>query len=132
MDRRSFLKTSALGGTAAAAATLAAPAYAQGNVKLTMVASWPRGFAGVWDAAERVAASVNAMSGGSLLIELKAAGELVGALEVFDAVSSGQADIYLGRLLLCRATPGAGVLYGCALWHDGAGIHGLVLQPGRH
>ena len=94
MDRRSFLKTSALGGTAAAAATLAAPAYAQGNVKLTMVASWPRGFAGVWDAAERVAASVNAMSGGSLQIELKAAGELVGALEVFDAVSSGQADIY--------------------------------------
>ena len=45
MDRRSFLKTSALGGTAAAAATLAAPAYAQGNRTLTMVTSWPRGFA---------------------------------------------------------------------------------------
>jgi anaerobic selenocysteine-containing dehydrogenase len=29
MDRRSFLKTSALGGTAAAATTLAAPAVAQ-------------------------------------------------------------------------------------------------------
>ena len=37
MDRRSFLKTSALGGTAAAASTLAAPAYAQGKRTLTMV-----------------------------------------------------------------------------------------------
>ena len=46
MDRRSFLKTSALGGGAAAATTLAAPAYAQGNRTLTMVCTWPRGLAG--------------------------------------------------------------------------------------
>jgi TRAP-type mannitol/chloroaromatic compound transport system substrate-binding protein len=37
MDRRSFLRTSALGGSAAAAATLAAPAIAQGREQLTMV-----------------------------------------------------------------------------------------------
>ncbi|WP_438976249.1 twin-arginine translocation signal domain-containing protein, partial [Roseicyclus sp.] len=43
MDRRSFLRTSALGGTAAAATTLAAPAYAQGNRTLTMVTSVPDG-----------------------------------------------------------------------------------------
>lgn len=96
MDRRSFLRTSALGGTAAAASTLAAPAYAasHGNVKLTMVTSWGRGLAGVFDAAEKVANDVNAMSDGSLTIDVKAAGELVGAFEVFDAVTSGQADIY--------------------------------------
>ena len=36
MDRRSFLRTSALGGGAAAASTLAAPAYATGKRTLTM------------------------------------------------------------------------------------------------
>ena len=96
MDRRSFLKTSALGGSAAAATTLAAPAYAasHGKTKLTMVTSWGRGLAGVFDAAQKVADNVNAMSGGSLEIEVKAAGELVGAFEVFDAVTAGQADMY--------------------------------------
>ena len=97
MDRRSFLKTSAMGGTAAAAAsTLAAPAYAQGNRTLTLVTTWGRGLAGVHDAAQRAADTITAMSGGSLTIDLKAAGELVGAFEVFDAVTSGQADMYHG------------------------------------
>ncbi|MGR3468724.1 MAG: TRAP transporter substrate-binding protein [Shimia sp.] len=92
MDRRSFLKTSALGGATAA---LAAPAIAGGHARtLTMVTSWGRGLAGVFDAAERVANSINEMSDGSLNVEIKAAGELVGAFEVFDAVTSGQADMY--------------------------------------
>ena len=56
MDRRSFLRTSALGGSAAAATSLAAPAIAQGNRTLTMVTTWGRGLAGVHDAAQRVAA----------------------------------------------------------------------------
>ncbi len=95
MDRRSFLKNAGIGaGAAAATTTLAAPAIAQGKTKLTMVTSWGRGLAGVFDAAQRVADNVNAMSDGSLEIEVKAAGELVGAFEVFDAVSSGQADMY--------------------------------------
>jgi len=94
MDRRSFLKNSALGGSAAAAATLAAPAYAQGKRTLTMVTSWGRGLAGVFDAAQRCADNITEMSGGSLTIDIKAAGELVGAFEVFDAVTSGQADMY--------------------------------------
>ncbi len=92
MDRRSFLKTTALGG---ATATLAAPAIAAGHARtLTMVTSWGRGLAGVFDAAQRAADSINAMSDGSLNVEIKAAGELVGAFEVFDAVTSGQADMY--------------------------------------
>ena len=96
MDRRSFLKNSALGGTAAAATALAAPAYAAGHRTLTMVTTWGRGLAGVHDAAQRAADTITAMSGGSLTIDLKAAGELVGAFEVFDAVTSGQADMYHG------------------------------------
>ncbi|MEL7082072.1 MAG: twin-arginine translocation signal domain-containing protein, partial [Pseudomonadota bacterium] len=94
MDRRSFLKTSALGGGAAAATTLAAPAYAQGKRTLTMVTSWGRGLAGVFDAAERAATSVTELTDGQLTVDIKAAGELVGAFEVFDAVTSGQADMY--------------------------------------
>jgi len=94
MDRRSFLRTSALGGTAAAASTLAAPVYAQGKRKLTLVTSWGRGLAGVFDAAQKSADNINAISDGTLEIEVKAAGELVGAFEVFDAVTSGQADMY--------------------------------------
>ncbi|MBN2905880.1 MAG: ABC transporter substrate-binding protein [Rhodobacteraceae bacterium] len=97
MDRRSFLRTSALGGTAAAAAgTLAAPAYAQGKRTLTLVTTWGRGLAGVHDAAQRCADTITAMTDGDLTVDLKAAGELVGAFEVFDAVTSGQADMYHG------------------------------------
>ena len=96
MDRRSFLRTSALGGSAAAATTLAAPAYAQGNRTLTLVTTWGRGLAGVHDAAQRAADTITAMTDGQLTVDLKAAGELVGAFEVFDAVTSGQADMYHG------------------------------------
>ena len=96
MDRRSFLRTSALGGSAAAATALAAPAIAQGARTLTLVTTWGRGLAGVHDSAQRVADNITAMSDGSLTVDLKAAGELVGAFEVFDAVTSGQADMYHG------------------------------------
>ena len=96
MDRRSFIKKTGLGlGSAAAATTIAAPAVAQSTRKLTMVTTWGRGLAGVHDAAQRVVDNINAMSD-TLEVELKAAGELVGAFEVFDAVSSGQADMYHG------------------------------------
>lgn len=97
MDRRSFLTKAAVGGaTAAAASTLAAPMYAQGKRTLTLVTTWGRGLAGVHDAAQRCADMITAMTDGELTIDLKAAGELVGAFEVFDAVTSGQADMYHG------------------------------------
>ncbi len=96
MDRRSFLKKSTIGGAAAGATALAAPAYAQGNRTLTLVTTWGRGLAGVHDSAQRAADSITAMSDGALTVDLKAAGELVGAFEVFDAVTSGQADMYHG------------------------------------
>jgi TRAP-type mannitol/chloroaromatic compound transport system substrate-binding protein len=94
MERRKFLTGTALAG-AGAASVLATPAIAQGREKLTMVTTWGRGLAGVFDAAQRVADSVNAMSDGTLEIEVKAQGELVTGLPaVFDAVTSGQADLY--------------------------------------
>ena len=97
MDRRSFLTKAAVGGaTAAAATTLAAPMYAQGNRTLTLVTTWGRGLAGVHDSAQRSADMITALTDGQLTVDLKAAGELVGAFEVFDAVAAGQADMYHG------------------------------------
>lgn len=97
MDRRSFLRNSTLGaGAAAAASTLAAPAIAQGQRTLTLVTTWGRGLAGVHDSAQYFADALTAVTDGQLTVDVKAAGELVGAFEVFDAVSAGQADIYHG------------------------------------
>ena len=99
MSRRKFLKGSA--GAAAGAAAVAgtgiitgAPAIAQGREKLVLVTSWGRGLAGVHDAAQRFADSVNTMSEGTLEIDLKANGELVSGFGQFDAVTAGQADMY--------------------------------------
>ena len=47
MDRRSFLRASTVGGAAAAASTLAAPAVAQGRTTCVIVSTWPRGFPGL-------------------------------------------------------------------------------------
>ncbi|MEO0497377.1 MAG: TRAP transporter substrate-binding protein [Pseudomonadota bacterium] len=94
MDRRSFIKGAGIAGGAAAASTLAAPAYAQGKVELTMVTSVPDGFAVFDDAAQTWIDNIQAMSDGQITINKMSAGSLVGAFEVFDAVSSGQADVY--------------------------------------
>ncbi len=95
MDRRSFIKKAGLvGAGAAATTTLAAPAIAQGNRTLTMVTSVPDGFAIFDDAASLAAQYITEMTDGQLTINKMPAGSLVGAFEVFDAVSSGQADMY--------------------------------------
>ena len=58
-----------------------------------MVTSWPKNFPGLGTAAERLAERINAMSAGRLTVKVYAAGELVPALEVFDAVSRGTAEM---------------------------------------
>ena len=96
MDRRKFIKSAGLATTAAGASTLATPAISQGREVVTMVTTWPRGLSGVWDSVERFANAVADITDGTLTVDAKAGGELVGALESFDAVSSGQADMYHG------------------------------------
>jgi TRAP-type mannitol/chloroaromatic compound transport system substrate-binding protein len=58
-----------------------------------MVTSWPKNFPGVGVGAERFAKLVEEMSNGRLKVKVYAAGELVPALEVFDAVSRGTAEM---------------------------------------
>ncbi|WP_333825118.1 TRAP transporter substrate-binding protein [Pinisolibacter sp.] len=82
-------------GAAAAVGTLAAPAVVRADTKLTwkMATSWPKNTPGVGVNAQRLADSITAMSGGRLTVQLYAAGELVPPFEVFDAVSSGAAEM---------------------------------------
>ncbi len=97
MKRREFIKKAGIAGvaTATAATTLSAPALSKGREKLTMVTAWGRGLAGVFDAAQRFSDSVKAITDGTLEVDIKAQGELVsGLVPVFDAVTSGQADMY--------------------------------------
>ncbi|HVV60373.1 MAG TPA: TRAP transporter substrate-binding protein [Pseudolabrys sp.] len=85
--RRRFL-------TAAAIGTLAAPAIARADTKKwRMVTSWPKRLPGPGMSAERVAERIRALSGGKLDISVHAAGELVPAFGVLDAVGNGVAEI---------------------------------------
>jgi TRAP-type mannitol/chloroaromatic compound transport system substrate-binding protein len=58
-----------------------------------MVTSWPRNLPGPGMNAQRLADRIGRMSGGRLTVQLHAAGELVPALQVFDAVYSGAAEM---------------------------------------
>ncbi len=61
-----------------------------------MVTTWPKDFPGLGTAAENVAKFINEMSAGAMRVRVFSAGELVGAFDSFDAVSTGSADMYHG------------------------------------
>lgn len=69
---------------------LSAPSVvrAQPQLRWRMVTSWSRNMAGPGVSAERIARRIEVMSKGALRIEVHAAGEIVPALQVFDAVSN--------------------------------------------
>ena len=57
-----------------------------------IITTWPKNFPGLGFAAENFARYVNEMSDGRLTVRVYGAGEIVPAMEVFDAVSQGVAD----------------------------------------
>lgn len=91
MSRRQFVAVSTAG--AASVATLATPAIAAGLVEWRFVTSWPKNLPGPGVTAQRLADRIDVMSGGRMKLRLYAASELVPALEVFDAVSNGAAEM---------------------------------------
>ncbi|GAA0570043.1 TRAP transporter substrate-binding protein [Caenispirillum bisanense] len=95
MKRREFIKgvVPAAAGLAAAS-SLAAPAIAQNKRELKMVTSWPKNFPGMGTGAERLAKRISEATDGQITVRVFSAGELVPAFEVFDAVSSGTAEMY--------------------------------------
>ncbi|MDO3388688.1 TRAP transporter substrate-binding protein [Gilvimarinus sp. SDUM040013] len=58
-----------------------------------MVTTWPKNFPGLGTGAETFARLVNEMSGGRLTVHVHGAGEIVPAMGVFDAVSSGSVEM---------------------------------------
>lgn len=73
----------------------AAPAIVRADTprRWRMATSWGRNLVGPGVTAERLARRITAMSDGALVVELFAAGEVVPALSVFDAVSNGTVEM---------------------------------------
>ena len=78
---------SACGGSEQAAPS--ASAEPQKVYKWRMVTTWPKNLPGLGTAPERMADNIRVMSQGRLNIKVYGAGEIVPALEVFEAVSQG-------------------------------------------
>jgi TRAP-type mannitol/chloroaromatic compound transport system substrate-binding protein len=73
--------------------SVTAEAKPQQTYNWKMVTSWPKNFPGLGTAPERFSKMVDDMSAGRLKVKVYGAGELVPALQVFDAVSQGTAEM---------------------------------------
>jgi len=91
MKRRSFLKKAAAG---LAVGSVAAPAIGQTQPTFNwrMTASWPKSLDTLFGGAEHICKRVSEMSGGKFNIKIFAAGEIVGGLQVLDAVQAGTVE----------------------------------------
>jgi len=92
VERRSFLKKAAAG---VAATTVAAPAIAQSqpSIQWRLAASWPKSLDTLYGGAELVARRVGEITDGKFTIRTFAAGEIVPALQVLDAVQAGTVEL---------------------------------------
>ncbi len=104
MDRRKFVTTTALAGTAgvltacgggSSPAQAECPAGESGfePIEWKMVTAWPRDFPGLGTGANRLAEYIKRLSNGRLTVKVYGGGELVPPFEVFDAVSRGTAEM---------------------------------------
>jgi TRAP-type mannitol/chloroaromatic compound transport system substrate-binding protein len=131
MERRSFLKKAVAG---AAATTVAAPAIAQSNPKIQwrLAASWPKSLDTLFGGADLVAKRVAEITDGNFQIRTFAAGEIVPALQVLDAVQAGTVELghtalyyYFGKdpalALICAVCFGPNTRQSNAWWYEGGG-----------
>ncbi|MGF1474062.1 MAG: TRAP transporter substrate-binding protein [Geminicoccaceae bacterium] len=83
-------------GLGLASGLIAAPAIVRAqpeSFQWRMVTSWPKNLPGPGVSAERLAKRIEAMTAGRISIQVYAAGELVPAFEVLDAVGGGTAEM---------------------------------------
>jgi TRAP-type mannitol/chloroaromatic compound transport system substrate-binding protein len=92
MKRRKFLTAM---GAGAAAAVIAKPAIAQSmpELKWRLTASWPKSLDTLFGACTTIAKYVSEATDGKFQIQTFAAGEIVPALQVLDAVSNGTVEL---------------------------------------
>ncbi|MDZ7803269.1 TRAP transporter substrate-binding protein [Thiohalophilus sp.] len=94
MKRRDFIKSAGAGSLLAGGlVTGTGAAVAKPKYQWKMVTTWPKNFPGLGTGANNLAALINELSGGRIEVKVYGAGELVPALEVFDAVSRGTAQM---------------------------------------
>jgi len=105
--RRKLIKAATLGTMAAAA-----PSVARAQVRRwRMLTSWPKRLPGPGMSAERISERIAAMSGGRLQISVHAAGEVVPAFEVLDAVGGGVAEMGHSAAFFWQGKEAAAVFY---------------------
>jgi TRAP-type mannitol/chloroaromatic compound transport system substrate-binding protein len=91
MDRRSLIMQTGLAGVLAAGA---APAvHAQTAVRWRMASSFPKSLDTIFGSAETFAKTVKALSGGKFEVSVHAAGELMPAFGVVDALQQGTVEM---------------------------------------
>jgi TRAP-type mannitol/chloroaromatic compound transport system substrate-binding protein len=98
MKRRTFVKgaaTAGVAGAAIAASNFPTPAISQGLKQWKMAMSWPLNSPLLGTSGQRVARNITQLSGGKISVKVYGGGELVPAFGVFDAVSAGDADMYM-------------------------------------
>src|SRR5438477_11141839 len=136
MKRRSFLKQAAAG---VAATTVAAPAIAQSQptIQWRMAASWPKSLDTLFGGAELIAKRVGEITEGKFQIRTFAAGEIVPALQVLDAVQAGTVEMgHTATYYYFSKDPafalGTAVCFGLntrqqnAWWHFGGGAEAMA------
>jgi len=92
MERRAFIRQTGLAGILAAGV---APAvvHAQANIRWRLASSFPKSLDTIFGASETFAKKVGEMSGGKFQISTHAAGELMPAFAVVDAVQNGTVEM---------------------------------------
>ncbi|HCY16307.1 MAG: ABC transporter substrate-binding protein [Curvibacter sp. GWA2_64_110] len=91
MDRRSIIKHAGIAGILAAGAAPAA--HAQAAVRWRLASSFPKSLDTVFGGAETFAKKVNEMSGGKFVVSVHAAGELMPAFGVVDALQNSTVEM---------------------------------------
>src|SRR5436305_2537427 len=132
MKRRELLKVGAAG---MAVSTVSAPAIAQSmpEVKWRMTASWPKSLDTLYGALETAAKYVAEATDNKFQIQVFAAGEIVPALQVLDAVQTGTVEAghsamyyYIGKdptwALFCAVPFGLNGRLQNAWFYDGDGL----------
>jgi TRAP-type mannitol/chloroaromatic compound transport system substrate-binding protein len=136
VERRSFLKKAAAG---VAAASVAAPAIAQSqpSIQWRLAASWPKSLDTLYGGPDLMAKRVAEITEGKFQIRVFAAGEIVPALQVLDAVGAGTVELghtapyyYFGKDPAFAF--GTAVCFGMntrqqtAWWHFGGGAEAMA------
>jgi TRAP-type mannitol/chloroaromatic compound transport system substrate-binding protein len=132
MKRREFLKATGIG---VAASAVAAPAIAQSmpEVKWRLASSFPKSLDTLWGASETFSKYCAEATDGKLQIQTFAAGEIVPALQVLDAVSANNVEMchtaayyFVGKdptwALFCSVPFGPNTRQQNAWFYDGDGM----------